>query len=103
MESLGVISRVDKPSQWSVGMVIIPEKNNIVRICADLKPLNESVPRETNPFLSVDETLDQLFGDTIFSKLNVNIVFFQILLASSNQKEHYTQLMGVLQKMKLLE
>ena len=49
MESLGVISRVDQPTPWCAGMVVVPKKNGTVRICVDLKPLNSSVQREVHP------------------------------------------------------
>ena len=75
METLGVISEVDKPSQWCAGMVVVPKKNNTVRICVDLKPLNESVLREIHPLPRVDETLAQLAGATVFSKLDANSGF----------------------------
>ena len=45
MEDLGVISKVETPSKWCAGMVVVPKKTGTVRICVDLKPLNESVLR----------------------------------------------------------
>ena len=65
MEKLGVISKVDKPTLWYAGMVVVPKKSGDVRICVDLKPLNESVLRETHPLPGVDETLAQLTGATV--------------------------------------
>ena len=40
MESLGVISKVDVPTPWCAGMVVVPKKDGTVRIFVDLKPLN---------------------------------------------------------------
>ena len=57
MESMGVISRVDEPTPWCAGMVVVPKKSGSIRICVDLKPLNESVLREVHPLPKVDETL----------------------------------------------
>ena len=85
MEPLGVISRVDQPTPWCAGMVIVPKENGIIRICVDLKPLNTSVQREVHPLPTVDETLAQLTGATVFSKLGENSSFWQILLASSSK------------------
>ena len=53
-------------------MMMIPKKSGDVRICVDLKPLNESVLRETHPIPGVDETLAQLTGATVMSKLDAN-------------------------------
>ena len=62
MESMGVISKVDEPTPWCAGMVVVPKKQGKVRICVDLKPLNENVLREVHPMPIVDETLAQLTG-----------------------------------------
>ena len=53
MESLGVISKVDVPTPWCVGMVVVPKKDGTVRICVDLKPLNTAVLHEPHslPFV----------------------------------------------------
>jgi len=43
MEDLGVISKVEEPTEWCAGMVVVPKRSGAVRICVDLKPLNWSV------------------------------------------------------------
>ena len=43
VERLGVISKADVPTDWCTGMVVVPKKNGNVRICIDVKPLNESI------------------------------------------------------------
>lgn len=65
-------------------MVIVPKKSGAVRICVDLKPLNESVLREVHPIPKVDETLAQLAGGRVFSKLDANSGFWQIPLAEES-------------------
>lgn len=70
MESLGVIRKVDEPTPWCAGMVVVPKKEGAIRICVDLKPLNENVLREVHPLPRVDDTLAQLVGAKIFSKLD---------------------------------
>ena len=85
METLGVISKVDEPTDWCAGMVVVPKPSGDVRICVDLKPLNESVLREVHPLPKVDETLAQLAGAAVFSKLDANSGFWQIPLAKSSR------------------
>ena len=46
MEKLGVITKVDHPTDWCTGMVLVPKTNGRVRICIDLTQLNRSVCRE---------------------------------------------------------
>ena len=62
MEAMGVITKVTEPTPWCAGMVVVPKRSGDVRICVDLKPLNESVLREMYPIPQVDETLAQLAG-----------------------------------------
>ena len=81
MEKLGVISRVTAPTPWCAAMVIVPKPSGAVRICVDMKPLNESVLREVHPMPKIDTTLAQLTGATVFSKLDANSGFWQILMA----------------------
>ena len=85
MEEMGVISKVNEPTPWCAGMVVVPKKSGAVRICVDLKALNENVLRETHPIPKVDDTLAQLTGATIFSKLDANSGFWQIPLADQSK------------------
>ena len=86
MESLGVISHADEPTQWCAGMVVVPKKAGAIRICVDFRPLNESVLRATHPLPKVDHTLAQLASATVFSKVDANCGFWQIPLKGSSQK-----------------
>lgn len=67
---MGVLSKVGEPTPWCAGMVM---KSGSTRICVDLKPLNENVLREVHSLPKVDnETLAQLMGVKVFSKLDTN-------------------------------
>ena len=85
MEMMRVISKVDEPTSWFVGMVVVPKKSGAVRICVDLKPLNESMLRVVHPIPTVDETFAQLSGATVFSKLDANSDFWQIPSAKESR------------------
>ena len=65
-------------------MVVVPKLNGKVRICVDLTRLNESVKRERHPLPAVDQTLAQLAGANVFTKLDANSGFWQIPLAPSS-------------------
>ena len=85
MEEMGVISKIRDPTPWCAAMVVVPKRSGAVRICVDLKPLNQSVLREVHPIPKVDETLAQLSGATMFSKLDANSGFWQIPLAPESR------------------
>ena len=88
MKTLGVISPVTDPTPWCAGMVVVPKRSGDVRICIDLKPLNDGVMRETFPIPVVDDSLAKLAGARIFSKVDANSRFWQIPLAP--QSRHLT-------------
>lgn len=81
MEKLGVIARVNEPTDWCVGMVVVPKVNGKVRICVDLTRLNQSVCREKHPLPAMDQTLAQLARAKVFTKLDTNSGFWQIPLS----------------------
>ena len=70
VEQMQIISKVDEPTEWCAGMVVVPKADGKVRICVDLTKLNESILREYHPLPNIDHTLAQLAGATIFSKLD---------------------------------
>ena len=76
METMEVISRVDVPTPWWAGMVMAPNKSGSIRICVDLKALNQSVLREVHPLPKVEDMLAQLTGVKVFSKLDANSGFW---------------------------
>ncbi len=82
---MGVITKVDEPTSWCAGMVVVPKKNGTIRICVDLKPLNKNVLMEVHPLPKVDETLAQMTGAKVFSKLDANSGFWQIPLARESR------------------
>ena len=85
MERNGVIAKVEQPTEWCCGMVVVPKSNsNKVRICVDLTRLNHSVKRERHPLPAVDQTLAQLAGGKVFSKLDANSGFWQIPLSPAS-------------------
>ena len=62
-------------------MVVVPKPQNKVRICVDLTQLNKSVRREHHQLPAVEQTLAQLAGAKLFSKLDANSGFWQIPLS----------------------
>lgn len=85
MEQQGVISKVEEPTEWCAPMVAVPKRmGRGVRICSDLTELNKSVLRERHPLPSVENTLGQLAGARVFSKLDAKSGFWQIPLSKDS-------------------
>ena len=85
---LGVIARVNEPTEWCSGMVVMPKSNDQVRICVDLTKLNKSVCREPYQLPAVKQIFSQLSGAAVFTKLDANLGFWQIPL--STESAHLT-------------
>ena len=81
-----MIFRVDEPTDWCSGMVLVPKSADRVRICVDLGKLNESVLRERVMLPSVEHTLAQLTRAKYFSTLDANSGFWQVILAKASRK-----------------
>ena len=71
---------MEEPTHFALVWWSCQKESGSVRICVDLKPLNESVLREVHPLPKVDTTLAQLAGARVFSKLDANSGFWQIPL-----------------------
>ena len=82
MESIGIISRVNEPSQWCVRMVAVQKKIRSTHVW--IWNLLIGVSREKHPLPNVDDILAQLSGATVFSKLDAKSWFWQIPLTPSS-------------------
>lgn len=85
MEKLGVIRKVEQPTDWCAGMVIVPKANGTIRICCDFTRLNESIRRERHVLPSVQHLLASIQRAQFFTKLDANSGFHQIPLDPSSQ------------------
>ncbi|XP_036066869.1 uncharacterized protein LOC112139698 isoform X2 [Oryzias melastigma] len=98
MEKMDVITRIEDPTDWCAGMVVVPKKSGAVRICVDFTKMNQAVCREKYILPSVEHTLGMLAGATVFSKLDANMGFWQvpltedILVWGKTQEEHDVRL-----------
>ena len=78
MDQQNIITRVEGPTDWCTGIVVVPTPNKKVCICVDLTQLNKCVKRERHILPSVDHTLSNA---KIFSKIDANSGFWQIKLS----------------------
>ena len=85
MQELGVIEKVDQATEWCSGMVVVPKANGKFRICVDLTKLNKSVYRERHVLPSVEQTLAQIGGAKVFTKLEANSGFWQVGLSEDSR------------------
>ena len=80
MLALDVIEPVEQATEWCSGLTIAPKPNGNIRMCVDLTALNKGVRREVYPFPRVSDVLSQLADGTVYSKLDANSGFWQVIL-----------------------
>ena len=86
MEQMDVIEPIDDPTEWCSPIVVVPKAGGMVRICVDLTRLNQAVHWEVYQIPTVEETLGSLKEGSVFSKLDANSGFHQIVLYPESAK-----------------
>ena len=80
LETLGIIEPVKGPTPWVSPLVAVPKPNGDIRVCIDMRQANSAIVRERHPIPTIEETLQELQGATIFSKLDLRSGYHQIEL-----------------------
>ena len=76
----GIIEEVTEPTDWCAPMVPVVKPNGKVRICVDLRKLNEAVKRERYILPTLEDIAPKLAGAKVFSKLDASSGYWQIPL-----------------------
>ena len=84
METLGVISKGEIPTDWCAGMVVVRKPDGRICICVDLTKLNENVLRETYSVQKIDNLFAQINESKFFTNLDCNSGFWQEKLDSDS-------------------
>ena len=87
MEDLGVIRKVEQPTEWCHPIVVVQNPvTEKLRICLDLTKLNQFTKRELYQLETVDETIAKIGKECKFmSKLDANSGYWQLPLDEDSQ------------------
>ena len=69
---LGIISKVEEPTEWINSILIVEKQNGSLRVCLDPKDLDQAFKREHFPLQTVDEIVADMAGTQYFSKLDAS-------------------------------
>jgi len=75
----GVIRPSSSP--WASPIVIVPKKDNTMRMCIDLRGVNKLTTRDVHPLPNLEDTLTSLNGAIYFRSLDLNQGYMQIRMA----------------------
>ena len=71
---------VHSKSRWAAPVVLIPKPDSSVRFCVDYRGLNKITIADPFPLPRVDEILETIAPASIFSLLDVQKCFWQVIL-----------------------
>ena len=80
MQDIGVIEKVNGPTDWVSSIVIVGKPNGDVRICLDPKKLNDAIIREHHYTQKLEDVLAQLSDVKVFSKLDARSGYWNVVL-----------------------
>lgn len=84
LESQGIITQVNKPTDWVSSLVVVEKPNGKLRICLDPRNLNKAIKREHHIIPSSEEIISRLEGKEYFSVLDLKEGFWQVPLDSQS-------------------
>jgi hypothetical protein len=84
LEGRGVITPVDKPTEWVHNLVITEKKDSSLRVCLDPKELNPYIKREHFQVPTFDDIVGKLGGARLFTILDQKDAYWQVELADES-------------------
>ncbi|XP_035679930.1 uncharacterized protein K02A2.6-like [Branchiostoma floridae] len=87
MESLGVIQKVDEPTEWVNSLVVVEKpKSGKLRICLDPRDLNKAIKREHYQLPTLEDISTRLAGSKYFAVVDARSGYWQICLDEESSK-----------------
>ena len=86
MVELGVIEKVEEPTDWVSSIVYSRKSNGKLRICLDPKDLNTAIKRPHYPTPNLEEITHKLAGSVIFSKLDARHGYWSVQLDDESKR-----------------
>ncbi|KAL0197545.1 hypothetical protein M9458_006085, partial [Cirrhinus mrigala] len=72
-------------SGWASPVVLVPKKDGKLRFCVDYKKINSVTESDAYPLPNITEILESLSEAAIFSTINLNSGYWQVLMDPSSE------------------
>ncbi|KAA3486306.1 Gag-Pol polyprotein [Gossypium australe] len=71
-------------SPWGAPILFVKKKDGSLRLCIDYRKLNKVTIKNKYPLHRINDLFDQLKGATVFSKIDLCSVYYQLRVKDSN-------------------
>ena len=71
LEEFDIIQHAAGPTSFLSPIIVVPKPNGDIRLCVAMRQANEAIERERFPIPTVEETLAEMNGSKVFSKLDL--------------------------------
>lgn len=75
-----IIEPVEEPTEWVSPTVVVPKANDDIRICVDMRRVNQALIRERHPIPTTEELLQDMNKSKVFSKFDLKWGYHQLEL-----------------------
>ena len=84
---LGVVESIEGPTPWVSPIVVAPKPKSPgkIRVCVDMRQANTAIKRERHVTPTIKEIIGDLNGAKVFSKLDLNQGYNQLVLAPESR------------------
>ena len=84
MLKMGIIKKVNEPTEWVNSLVITKKKDGSLRLCLDPQHLNQSIRKKSSKIKTFSEICARMAGAKYFTTLDANRAFWQVKLSENS-------------------